>query len=184
MSEERRSAPRRGKIRIRCAIYTRKSSKEGLEQEFNSLDAQRLACEAYVKSQKHEGWDVLPEMYDDGGVSGATMERPALQHPRGRDRAGARSRPRATPLWCGRASSGSFQAACRRCAVGAAGQDPVNRPPILALAPVQVIAVVAQPRRGARSSEADSHVASPDRAGRRGLVWSSLTCRSPQDRRR
>ena len=64
---------------IRCAIYTRKSSDEGLEQEFNSLDAQREACEAYVLSQKHEGWVCLPEMYDDGGISGATMERPALK---------------------------------------------------------------------------------------------------------
>ncbi|MGD9740493.1 MAG: recombinase family protein [Geminicoccaceae bacterium] len=64
---------------IRCAVYTRKSSEEGLEQEFNSLDAQREACEAYVLSQRHEGWSVLPEMYDDGGVSGGTMERPALQ---------------------------------------------------------------------------------------------------------
>ena len=64
---------------IRCAIYTRKSSEEGLEQEFNSLDAQREACEAYVLSQKHEGWVCLPEMYDDGGISGATMERPALK---------------------------------------------------------------------------------------------------------
>ena len=64
---------------VRCAVYTRKSSEEGLEQEFNSLDAQREACEAYVLSQRHEGWLVLPEMYDDGGVSGGTIERPALQ---------------------------------------------------------------------------------------------------------
>ena len=63
----------------RCAIYTRKSSEEGLEQDFNSLDAQREACEAFIKSQKHEGWVCLPEMYDDGGISGATMERPALK---------------------------------------------------------------------------------------------------------
>ncbi|MEQ9190520.1 MAG: recombinase family protein [Alphaproteobacteria bacterium] len=63
----------------RCAIYTRKSSDEGLEQEFNSLHAQREACEAYITSQKHEGWTCLPETYDDGGLSGATMERPALQ---------------------------------------------------------------------------------------------------------
>ena len=71
----------RGKERgaIRCAIYTRKSSEEGLDQDFNSLDAQREACEAFVLSQKHEGWTALPEMYDDGGVSGATMERPALK---------------------------------------------------------------------------------------------------------
>ena len=64
---------------IRCATYTRKSSEEGLEQDFNSLDAQREACEAYILSQKHEGWVCLPEMYDDGGISGATMERPALK---------------------------------------------------------------------------------------------------------
>src|SRR5215218_8869451 len=63
----------------RCAIYTRKSSEEGLEQNFNSLDAQREACEAYVASQKHEGWGVLSQMYDDGGFSGGTMERPALK---------------------------------------------------------------------------------------------------------
>src|SRR5215470_9144215 len=68
-----------GKAQIRCAIYTRKSSEEGLEQEFNSLDAQREACEAFIRSQKHEGWVCLPGMYDDGGISGATMERPALK---------------------------------------------------------------------------------------------------------
>ena len=64
---------------VRCAIYTRKSSEEGLEQSFNSLDAQREACEAYVASQKSEGWIVLPQMYDDGGISGGTLDRPALQ---------------------------------------------------------------------------------------------------------
>jgi hypothetical protein len=64
---------------VRCAIYTRKSSEEGLEQEFNSLQAQREACEAFITSQRHEGWMCLPEGYDDGGFSGATMERPALQ---------------------------------------------------------------------------------------------------------
>ncbi len=62
----------------RCAIYTRKSSEEGLQQDFNSLDAQRDACEAFIRSQKHAGWVALPEMYDDGGISGGTMERPAL----------------------------------------------------------------------------------------------------------
>ena len=67
------------KAQIRCAIYTRKSSDEGLEQDFNSLDAQREACEAFITSQKHEGWVCLPEMYDDGGISGATLERPALK---------------------------------------------------------------------------------------------------------
>jgi site-specific DNA recombinase len=65
--------------RLRCAIYTRKSSEEGLAQDFNSLDAQREACEAYIASQKHEGWTALPELYDDGGFSGATMERPAFK---------------------------------------------------------------------------------------------------------
>ena len=70
---------RRGGAIVRCAVYTRKSSEEGLEQDFNSLHAQREACEAYIKSQKHEGWVVLPAQYDDGGISGATMERPALQ---------------------------------------------------------------------------------------------------------
>jgi DNA invertase Pin-like site-specific DNA recombinase len=62
----------------RCAIYTRKSSEEGLEQEFNSLHAQREACEAYIKSQTGEGWRVNPTEYDDGGISGGTMERPGL----------------------------------------------------------------------------------------------------------
>jgi len=68
-----------GAVRTRCAIYTRKSSEEGLEQEFNSLDAQREACEAYILSQRSAGWVALPDMYDDGGISGGTMERPALQ---------------------------------------------------------------------------------------------------------
>ena len=65
--------------RVRCAIYTRKSSEEGLEQEFNSLLAQREACEAFITSQRHEGWVCLRAGYDDGGFSGATMGRPALQ---------------------------------------------------------------------------------------------------------
>lgn len=65
--------------RVRCAIYTRKSSDEGLDQSFNSLDAQREACEAYIRSQKHEGWKVLPAHYDDGGASGGNMERAAIQ---------------------------------------------------------------------------------------------------------
>ncbi|MFM2094087.1 MAG: DNA-invertase hin [Planctomycetota bacterium] len=64
---------------IRCAIYTRKSTEEGLEQEFNSLDAQRDAGEAYIRSQQHEGWICLPDHYDDGGFTGANMERPALR---------------------------------------------------------------------------------------------------------
>jgi DNA invertase Pin-like site-specific DNA recombinase len=64
---------------VRCAVYTRKSSEEGLEQEFNSLQAQREACEAFINSQRHEGWVCLRVAYDDGGFSGAAMDRPALQ---------------------------------------------------------------------------------------------------------
>jgi DNA invertase Pin-like site-specific DNA recombinase len=64
---------------VRCAIYTRKSSEEGLEQDFNSLHAQREACSAYILSQASEGWSLLPEVYDDGGLSGGNLERPALQ---------------------------------------------------------------------------------------------------------
>src|SRR3984893_4554337 len=64
---------------VRCAIYTRKSSEEGLEQEFNSLRAQREACEAFIESQRQEGWVCLRAAYDDGGFSGATIDRPALQ---------------------------------------------------------------------------------------------------------
>ena len=79
MRPTERSLGQRGGALVRCAVYTRKSSEEGLEQDFNSLHAQREACEAYIKSQKHEGWAVLPTQYDDGGISGATMERPALQ---------------------------------------------------------------------------------------------------------
>jgi len=71
---------RAGPLRkTRCAVYTRKSSEEGLEQEFNSLHAQREACEAYVASQRQEGWILVPDRYDDGGVSGGTLERPALK---------------------------------------------------------------------------------------------------------
>lgn len=65
--------------RVRCAIYTRKSSEEGLEQSFNSLDAQREACGAYILSQASEGWVEIANTYDDGGLSGGTLERPALQ---------------------------------------------------------------------------------------------------------
>jgi site-specific DNA recombinase len=64
---------------VRCAIYTRKSTEEGLDQEFNSLDAQREAGEAYIRSQMGEGWSLLPAQYDDGGYTGANMERPALK---------------------------------------------------------------------------------------------------------
>ena len=66
------------RTKIRCAIYTRKSHEEGLEQEFNSLDAQRQSSEAYIESQRHEGWQCLEKRYDDGGFSGGTMQRPAL----------------------------------------------------------------------------------------------------------
>jgi site-specific DNA recombinase len=69
----------RRSARVRCAVYTRKSSEEGLEQEFNSLQAQREACEAFISSQRHEGWVCLSACYDDGGFSGATMDLPALQ---------------------------------------------------------------------------------------------------------
>jgi site-specific DNA recombinase len=72
-------APIRSGRTLRCAVYTRKSSEEGLEQEFNSLHAQREACEAFIRSQRHEGWSCLPQAYDDGGRSGGNLERPALQ---------------------------------------------------------------------------------------------------------
>src|SRR5690606_39607989 len=65
--------------KLRCAVYTRKSSEEGLEQEFNSLHAQREACESYIASQRSEGWVLVRDQYDDGGVSGGTPERPGLQ---------------------------------------------------------------------------------------------------------
>ena len=71
--------PQRSGKRLRCAIYTRKSSDEGLDQAFNSLDAQREACMAFIELQKHEGWTVSPALYDDGGFFGGTLERPALQ---------------------------------------------------------------------------------------------------------
>jgi len=75
MTRVQQTPPRRR----RCAIYTRKSSEEGLEQEFNSLDAQREACEAYIASQRSEGWKAMREQYDDGGFSGGTLNRPGLQ---------------------------------------------------------------------------------------------------------
>jgi len=65
--------------KLRCAVYTRKSSEEGLDMEFNSLEAQREACEAYIVSQRAEGWVLVPDRYDDGGISGGTLERPALK---------------------------------------------------------------------------------------------------------
>ena len=64
---------------IKCAVYTRKSTDEGLEKEFNTLEAQREAGENFVKSQKHQGWTLIPEHYDDGGFSGGNMNRPALE---------------------------------------------------------------------------------------------------------
>src|SRR5260370_22181908 len=64
---------------MRCAVYTRKSTEEGLAQEFNSLDAQRESAEAYILSQQHAGWTLLPNRYDDGGYSGGTLERPGLR---------------------------------------------------------------------------------------------------------
>lgn len=73
------AAPKAGARKLRCAIYTRKSSEEGLDMEFNSLDAQRDACSAYIASQRSEGWVELAEHYDDGGISGATLERPGLK---------------------------------------------------------------------------------------------------------
>ena len=68
----------RRNARVRCAIYTRKSSEEGLEQEFNSLQAQREACEAFIAGQRNEGWQALPPSYDDDGWSGGTLDRPAF----------------------------------------------------------------------------------------------------------
>jgi DNA invertase Pin-like site-specific DNA recombinase len=85
MARGRRATARREALspasptRRRCAVYTRKSSEEGLEQSFNSLHAQRDACEAYIASQRHEGWAALPQLYDDGGLSGGSMDRPALR---------------------------------------------------------------------------------------------------------
>src|SRR6187200_2820687 len=74
-----KEAPPAVRRKLRCAVYTRKSSEEGLEQEFNSLHAQRDACEAYVASQRSEGWALIRAPYDDGGFSGGTLERPALR---------------------------------------------------------------------------------------------------------
>ena len=79
MSRPRSQARAGPPTTTRCAVYTRKSTEEGLEQEFNSLDAQRESGEAYIKSQVNEGWECLPDRYDDGGYSGGNMERPALK---------------------------------------------------------------------------------------------------------
>ena len=78
MRNRERNASEMAPARLRCAIYTRKSTEEGLDQEFNSLDAQREAAEAFINSQRREGWVALPEFYDDGGFTGANMDRPAL----------------------------------------------------------------------------------------------------------
>ena len=106
MSKRSAVGAKKASRKLRCAIYTRKSTEEGLEQDFNSLDAQREACEAFVASQKHEGWVALPTHYDDGGYSGGTLERPALQrllgrHPRVEGRRRRRLQDRsAHPLAC------------------------------------------------------------------------------------
>jgi site-specific DNA recombinase len=78
MSQNQPTAPKPTAAVVRCAIYTRKSSEEGLDQAFNSLDAQRESAEAYIASQRHEGWSSLPDRYDDGGFTGGNMDRPAL----------------------------------------------------------------------------------------------------------
>ena len=80
MARQRDARPEKARANgpVRCAIYTRKSSEEGLDQDFNSLDAQREACAAYVLSQRHEGWTLVPDYYDDGGISGGHMNRPGL----------------------------------------------------------------------------------------------------------
>src|ERR1700674_2074174 len=79
MTRKSTEADRKIAGKVRCAIYTRKSTEEGLEQNFNSLDAQREAALAYIQSQRHEGWKCLPARYDDGGFTGGNMDRPALQ---------------------------------------------------------------------------------------------------------
>ena len=79
VNRNKHTGPQTSNRRLRCAIYTRKSSEEGLEQDFNSLDAQREACEAYITTQAGVGWKAITKQYDDGGISGGTMNRPALQ---------------------------------------------------------------------------------------------------------
>jgi hypothetical protein len=78
MRKNNLDVPKPAITRLRCAIYTRKSTEEGLDQEFNSLDAQREAAEAFIQSQRREGWIALPELYDDGGFTSANIDRPAL----------------------------------------------------------------------------------------------------------
>src|SRR6202007_366460 len=79
MNKHQPPKPRATLPLVRCAIYTRKSTEEGLEQEFNSLDAQRESGEAFIASQQNEGWVCLPDRYDDGGFTGGNMDRPALK---------------------------------------------------------------------------------------------------------
>src|SRR5687767_15651820 len=79
MSKRNGKAVQEKRATIRCAIYTRKSTEEGLEQEFNTLDAQRESAEAFIAAQKHEGWVCLPDKYDDGGFSGGNLDRPAMR---------------------------------------------------------------------------------------------------------
>ncbi|MDB5541069.1 MAG: hypothetical protein JWQ89_2796 [Devosia sp.] len=88
MRENRSSPQKPGGSATRCAIYTRKSSEEGLEQDFNSLEAQREACESYVKSHAHEGWGLIEDHFDDGGFSGGNVDRPALKRLMDRVKAG------------------------------------------------------------------------------------------------
>src|SRR6266851_4678585 len=78
MNDVKKNGATQAKRPVRCAVYTRKSSEEGFDREFNSLDAERESAEAYVKSQAHEGWICLPDRYDDGGFTGGNMDRPAL----------------------------------------------------------------------------------------------------------
>jgi hypothetical protein len=81
MSQAKPAGPGATLPLVRCAVYTRKSTEEGLEQEFNSLDAQRESAEAFVRSQAGEGWARLPDRYDDGGFTGGNIERPAQRRP-------------------------------------------------------------------------------------------------------
>jgi site-specific DNA recombinase len=79
MKNTRNGAAAPARTTVRCAVYTRKSTEEGLEQEFNTLDAQRESAEAFIQSQAHDGWTCLPDRYDDGGFTGGNMDRPALK---------------------------------------------------------------------------------------------------------
>ena len=79
MTRTKTRATTPAKPTVRCAIYTRKSTEDGLQQEFNSLDAQRDAGENYIRSQEGEGWQIIPDQYDDGGFTGGNMDRPALK---------------------------------------------------------------------------------------------------------